>query len=402
MSPGILFILSVGSAQMQQPEGSAALVCTDPPPAITHCDTPGACPRVVLWGDPEAQSGLFHGFADPALLRDPVVQSRIWLTYSYPHARLLLQGNGSIVPVAAVETHLARSDNGGQTFVYDSDLWQSFDLDDPEGSGEHGLYNSETPSLATIHWGGGVVGWYGAHLGYFMRPTGQYTPKYATSYVIRISGATSLGGLARAPDAVLGLRSTASVYGADVLLDELAGVGVDDCAMLNEPSLFAVGTTLYLTAQCLAFAGGVEDFTRVTTRLYATTPQGLPHTWAWRHVGVLANHALAVELGAETLVQPFLTRAADGTILFAVALAHREPGAVVGTTGDGCVAIAVARLEPPELRRDCDQRLVLRAVATGSGLGSCAYDAASASGMLAHDKEIPDGPWAIRRTYLRP
>ncbi len=402
MSPGILLMLSFGSPQVQQLEGSGAMACTYPPPAITHCDIPGACPRVVLWGDEEARSGSFHGFADPALLRDPVVQNRIWLTYSYPHARLLLQGDGSVVPVAAVETHLARSDNGGLTFVYDADLWPSLDLDDPEGSGEHGLYNSETPSLATILWGAGVVGWYGAHLGYFMRPTGQYTPNYDTSWVVRLSGATSLGGLARAPDAVLGLSSTASVYGPDVLLDELAGVDVHDCAMLNEPSLLAVGTTLYLTVQCLAFAGGVEDFTRVTTRLYATTPLGPPQTWTWRHVGVLADHALAVELGGETLVQPFLTRAADGTILFAVTPAHREPGAIVGTTGDGCVAIAVASLEPPVLRRDCDQHLVLRARVTGSGLGSCAYDAASASGMLTHDKEIPDGPWAIRRTYLRP
>src|SRR5688572_28006192 len=108
-----------------------AAACTGEPDVSVHesalevvnCNVPGACPEVVLWGDPEATIGNYHGFADPTLIRHPLLADRMWLAYSWPHVRSV---SGVLVP--AVDAHLARSDNGGQTFVYTSTLWNAFPL----------------------------------------------------------------------------------------------------------------------------------------------------------------------------------------------------------------------------------------------------------------------------------
>ena len=114
---------------------------------------------------------------------------------------------------------------------------------------------------------------------------------------------------------------------------------------------------------------------------FATTPTGTPATWTWRHVGQLADHALATELGQDTILQPDLARAADGTLLFLVTPAHVDPNNQVGTTGVGCVAVELESIDPPVIRRDCAGRAVVRARADGEGIGACTYDAASSTGL---------------------
>jgi hypothetical protein len=334
------------------------------------------------------------------IAHDPAVPGRLWLAYSWPHVLPGRAPDGTTALMAAVSTHLARSDDGGASFAYVGEPWPAVRRPDPEGSGEVGVISSETPSLVAVD-SGGVVTWYGAHLRYFLRPETGYHPKYATSWHLRVGAAASPSELATAEEAVLGVSATAAVYAPDVRLDVLAGLSLTRCAMINNPGLFASGGTLYLVVECLAFVGPTLDVANSTTHVFATTPAGPPPTWAWRHAGRLAGQELARELGADTVLQPELTRAVDGTSLFLVTPADEDPTVVVGTVGEGCIALELASLEPPTLRRDCEGRAVSRARVTGAGFGACAYDPASNTGIVTTSK-IGDGSWTLHASGLRP
>lgn len=374
---------SNGQTQPDAPPGDATpdeLACDPPAPAVTDCAVAGSCPSFSIVGDPPATTpGSFKGHADPSLIQEPNA-ARTWLAYSWLSAQQGTNPAGDIVYMAAVENHLARSDDGGNTFVGAGVLWPAISMLDPEGSGEQGLISSETASLATLQQAGTTV-WYGAHLRYFLRPVTGYNPNYATSWVVRIAAASTPIGLASAPEAVLGVTATADVYQPDVRLDQLAGLPRAHCAMLNNPEVFTEQDQLYLIVECLAFVGQTADYANTTTQVFATTPSGAPATWTWRHVGKLADDSLASELGQDTILQPDLARASDGTLLFILTPAHVDPNNHVGTTGVGCVAVELESIDPPVIRRDCAGRAVVRARADGEGIGACTYDAASSTGL---------------------
>jgi hypothetical protein len=303
--------------------------------------------------------------------------------------------------MAAVSTHLALSGDGGATFSYVGELWPSIPTADPEGSGGFGISSSETASLAAIA-SGGVVTWYGAHLRYFLEPQTGYHPRYGTSWTVRIGAAASPAELATASEAVLGVSGTASAYRPDVRLDQLAGVPLQHCAMLNNPTLFAKDGTLYLIVECLAFVGTTLDFAQSTTRVFATAPAGPPSTWTWRHAGVLADHGLARELGGDTIQQPDVSLAADGRPIAIVTPAHADAAVAVGTVGDGCVALELGSIDPPALARNCSGGVVVRARIQGSGVGACTHDPRSATGIVATSQGAGGGTFMIRASGARP
>lgn len=367
------------------------------PPLSGECVPGGLCPEVAVAGDaPATTVGDFKGYADPALQADPLVPGRIWLAYSWPYVAQSPAPN-----MAAVESHLARSDDGGATFSFVRPLYAAPEVLDPEGSGQTGIASSETVSLAVMA-SGPLTTWYGAHLRYFLEPAGGYTPRYGTSWTVRVGAAASPEALgdptALAKEVVIGVSTTAAVYGASVLVDQMAGVPIQRCAMLNNPTLFVRGGTLYLVVECLAFVGTELDLPNATMQLLATTPRGDPRTWAWRHVGVLADHGLAQELGSDTIRQPEVTEAADGTLLLVVTPARADPLAPTGTTGEGCVAVELDSIDPPALRRDCAGDAIVRVRMTGDDMGSCAHDPASATGLVPHSHQ----PWALFASGLRP
>src|SRR5262245_32222594 len=156
--------------------------CCDALSAAATVDCGGSsCRAIVVSGHaPAATPGTFRGFADPSIARDPSAPGRVWLAYSWPHLVSGRAPNGSSVMMAAVSTHLARSDDGGSTFAHAGELWPAIPTTDPEGGGQHGIVSSETASLVAMA-SGGTVTWYGAHLRYFLEPRTGYFPKYATS-----------------------------------------------------------------------------------------------------------------------------------------------------------------------------------------------------------------------------
>lgn len=369
------------------------------PPSV-DCDTSGNCPEISLTGDsPAPNPGVFHGFADPALGHDPNVHGRIWLAYSWPH---IVDGHaldGKPVKMAAVSTHLARSDDGGQIFNFVDTLWPEYSLADPEGSGETGFISSETASLATMKDGARTT-WYGAHLRYFLEPRTGYFPKYGTSMHIRIGAAASPQDLATADEAVLGVSTTASTYSPDVRLDQLAGLPIQHCAILNNPALYTENRTLYLIVECLAFVGNKQDFPNHSIQVFATEPMGGPSTWGWRYAGVLADHDLAVELGTDSLQQPDVSKGPNGKPIAIFTPAVIDSSVHVGTVGTGCVAIELESIDPPSLARDCNGNLKIQAEASGTGLGACTYCTESETGMVITRKASADGNWTIHATQI--
>jgi hypothetical protein len=375
-------------------------------PAVSgECTAAGSCPAIGVSGDaPATTPGSFKGFADPALQADPNVPGRLWLAYSWPFIATGQTPTGEPVSMAAVASHLARSEDHGASFSFVGELYSAPVVLDPEGSGETGIASSETVSLAVLG-SGGATTWYGAHLRYFLRPTTGYDPKYATSWTVRIGAAPSpdlLGDPAvLAKEVVVGVSTTATVYGATVKVDQLAGLPIQRCAMLNNPTLFARGGTLYLVVECLAFVGPQLDFAHSTMQVLATTPAGDPQTWSWRWVGTLADHSLAQELGNDTIQQPEVSEAADGTLLLVLTPAHADATVQVGTVGDGCVALELASIDPPALRRDCAGHAVVRARLAGTAMGSCAHDPSSVTGLVP-TRQQSGAQWMLYASGIRP
>lgn len=382
--------------------GDDPMSCGAPPAvAVANCSTTGNCDAIQIAGDmPDNNPGTFKGFADPSLASDPDVAGRVWLAYTWPHVVLGPATEGSPL-MAAAENRLARSDDSGMTFTRIMTLWPDFETLDPEGSGENGRISSETASLTSIT-SAGVTTWYGAHLRYFLRPLTGYNPKYATSWHVRIGAAATPEDLASASETVLGVTNTAAAYAPNVRLDQLAGLPVQHCAMLNNPTLFTRNQTLYLIVECLAFVGTTPDYVNTSMQVFATIPSGVPTSWTWRYAGKLADHALATELGNDTILQPDVSLAADGTPIALITPAHIDTSVQVGTVGDGCVAIELASIDPPALARDCTGNLVIRRRVTGIGVGACTHDRNSATGIVATSQGSSGGNWMIRASRLRP
>jgi hypothetical protein len=229
-----------------------------------------------------------------------------------------------------------------------------------------------------------------------------YNPKYATSWHVRIGAAASPAGLASAQEAVLGVSTTALVYQPNVRLDQLAGLPIQHCAMLNNPTLFARNQTLYLVVECLAFVGTTPDYANTSMQVFATNPSGPPASWTWRYAGKLADHSIATQLGNDTILQPDVSLAADGTPIALFTPAHIDTSVQVGTVGDGCVAVELASIDPPVLQRDCAGNLVIRRRVTGAGVGACTHDRNSITGIVATSQGPASGNWKIHASGLRP
>jgi hypothetical protein len=361
------------------------------------------CPRLDIAGDPASRTPTFSGFADPGIVADLVHPRRIWMAYSHLEGRRATGASGSAVGIPVASTHIARSDDGGATWRFETALWDSPLTPDPERRGPASFFGSETPSLAAVR-NGESTRWYSVRLSYFLEPVTAYQPRYATSWMMRVAAADGAtpAALAGVEEAKLGTRTTASAYGAHVNLNALAPQ-LAGCGMWNNPVVAALVGRLYVVAECLEFDGKEVNHERTRMIVLSTAAAGRPPDWRWDYVGVLADHALARELGGERLVSATIARGRDGALLFiATPQAGRE------LTGQGCVVLELDSLDPPRIRRDATGRPQLRAVQTASAdrswhTGACTYDPTSSTGLLTVAATTSRGLQAeIRATRLRP
>lgn len=396
---GIVLSLCLGLGSCNDGGGSCA---AGPAVDEANCSVTGTCPAIAINGEaPAGNPGTFKGYADPSVVADPTFPGRVWLAYSWPHVVPGQNPDGDTVQMAAVQNRLARSDNNGQSFAFIQTLWPDVAAADPEGSGENGRLSSETASLAVMTVGG-ITTWYGAHLRYFLRPQTGYNPKYSSSWHVRVGAASTPGALANATETVLGVSTTHSAYQPSVRLDQLAGLPIQHCAILNNPTLFTQNQTLYLIVECLAFVGPIPDYDNTTTQVFATAPVGAPANWTWRYAGKLGDAQLAADLGNHTLRQPDVSLADDGTPIALITPAHIDAKSPTGTVGDGCVALELASIDPPAPARDCAGNPVVRARINGAGVGACTHDRTSLTGIIATSQGTSGGNWQIRASGVEP
>jgi hypothetical protein len=382
------------SAAHAQPRSNLEIDCS--PPSL-HC------PQVTIAGDSASSTRSFSGIADPAVVADPSAPDRLWLAYSYLEGKPARGANGRPVGVPHVSTRLARSDNGGASWRFERVLWDSELSEDPERRGPPSYFGSETPSLAVVHEAGRTT-WFSVRLSYFLEPVTAYKPRYVTGWTLRVARAAgaSPATLAGAPDAVLGVRTTAAAYGPNVDLNALSPQ-LSDCAMWNNPVVAAESGRLFLIAECLAFDGAKIDLGRTRMVVLSTEAAGEPEAWRWRYDGVLADRALAQAVGGERLVSATIVRGVDNTLLF---IATPQTGS--GMVGQGCVVMELDSLAPPRVRRDAAGAPVVRARQTSRAdrrfrTGACTYHPASATGVITAAADTRRGlRSALRATGMRP
>jgi hypothetical protein len=368
------------------------------------CSPPSRhCPLVPIAGDSASSTRSFSGFADPAVVADPITPDRLWLAYSFLEGKPARGANGRPVGVPHVSTHLARSDNAGASWRFERVLWDSELAEDPERRGPPSYFGSETPSLAVVQQGGRTA-WFSVRLSYFLEAATAYEPRYVTGWTMRVARAMgpSPAALASAPETVLGVSTTAAAYGANVDLNTLSPQ-LGDCAMWNNPVVAIESARLHLMAECLVFNGAEIDLDRTRMVVLSTEADGQPEAWRWRYDGVLADRALAQAVGGERLVSATIVRGADGALLFI-----STPQIGSGMIGKGCVVMELDSLAPPRVRRDATGVPVLRARQTSRAdrrfrTGACTYHPASATGMITVAADTRRGlRSALRATGMRP
>lgn len=373
-------ILACGGQQgdtATSPAGNAALT-------LDCLANSANCPPISIVDHPPTQltngdESPFRGYADPTIRQDPTT-GFLWMAYSLPNIYLL----NNTRPVPGVETHLALSQDNGQTWHYQQLLWPIQPTINPVNQ-EAGYINHEVPNLLPVAQASGLT-WYGIRLDYFLPEQGGFRERPTDSFQLVLTQANSPGELANSQVAILASGRTAPQWQPDFNLATLAP-DLANCDWWNEPALHFQDDTLYLVLRCLVFGAlGVPKVEQSDLLVFATQPVGDVRQFQWRYVGKLAGGEEAKALGGEGLTQIDLALGQDGQLL-----AIFSPDSWSDMEKDfihyGCWVVAVESLEPPALGRDENGALQVRAVITASdqsllGPAACTYDPASLTGII--------------------
>jgi hypothetical protein len=366
---------------------AAAPTAASGAPSVDCTTNNPACPAIVIAGDPPAPSASgtngVGGYADPSIRRDPVTGA-LWMAYSWPHRQTITDQSGKTTgTVVAVDSHLARSNDGGATWQFVTKLWTS--AAEVSDTGELGWRNQEVVSLASNAAG---TQWYSARESYLTRVDGG--PKLS-SFTLRIATAASPDKLAQSEEEILGGALTAAFWQPDQNLSSLSSQ-LTGCVW-RDPGILVHDTTLYLAVECSLFTQTGERTADEFVGVFATQPQGSPKTWKWRFIGKLTSPADATALGGEMLEQTELDVARDG-LLIAI-FSPSKPSSPLATHY-GCKVVEVASIDPPALVRDAAGQPNVLASVTASDVGpygpaACTYDPASSTGVVLARRVLDPG-----------
>jgi hypothetical protein len=343
----------------------------------------GPCRELKVAGDasyrfPDNSASPFSGYADPSIRKDPQ-SNTLWLSYSWPNYHL-----GSVQHTPSIDTHLAKSTDGGSTWTFVKSLWPSTPLTNPADPTQKGYLESEVSNLLPVLEGGRVT-WYAARLSYFMPEQGGVAKRPVSSFQLRLFKAVSPEALSDAPYAVLGMDLTPAAWGVSQNLQSLSP-DLKAVTIWNEPALNYEGGRLYLVTVGFAYNAQGAVMSKNGVFVFSTDPSGAPDTWQWTYNGQLAGPKEASELGGERLTQTDIVRGVDGRLLL-VASPDEWNASLKDYNHKGCVVIEIQSLSTPRLARDANGRLVVRAVISASdsnelGSAACSYDPASSTGIL--------------------
>lgn len=207
---------------------------------------------------------------------------------------------------------------------------------------------------------------------------------------------------------MLGGGTTAKEWNVDQTLVP-DGVGILDKKSFfwNEPSLYYEDGTLYLVMVSFHLKNR-SDISRDSVEVFATRPEGAPSSWHWEYKGKLAGKNEASFLQATRLTQIDISRGMQGKLLL-IASPDDWNEAAGDYNHKGCVALEIASLEKPSLKKNVDGRLVLHARIWDSranelGSAACSYVPGSVTGILftRRNKTQNELTASLWQTYLNP
>lgn len=347
------------------------------------CGAGEICKELVIRGDskstlPDGSASPFSGYADPTIRRGD--DGVLWLSYSWPHLKF---ENRRSVP--SVDIHLAKSVDEGNTWDFVTTLFTATPIANPATPSQEGYLDYEVVNLlpATVN---GQTTWFGVTLNYFVPEQGGMVLRPSDSFHIRVYQADSPADLTNAPYAVLGGGVTNPAWNPvqSLIPDDM--IAADKKSFFwNEPSLYYENGALYLIM--VAFnLGNRQDISRDAVYVFAAAPDGEPDSWQWEYKGKLSGYEEAKMLDATRLTQVDVVRGKNGDLLLIA-----SPDDWNTEFGDynhkGCVALEIASLEEPSLKKDASGNLLVRAKIIDSqanelGSAACSYDPNSATGIL--------------------
>lgn len=382
-----LSLLLVGSGFMAHAEEVPSIDCN----SSTH-------PILAIRGDdisryPDGRPADFTGFSDPCIRRDPDT-GHLWLAYSAPLMQHM--GGGPHDYTVGVETHLASSTNGGDTWKFEKVLWPRTPAFFPEaksGDLQEGFLSHEVPTLARCKVEDKTF-WVGACLDYFLPRKGNYQARDNMSFCIRLMTAPTVPELSTTRARLtFGHDKSTPTCNVDYNFCEFSE-DFPSTFIPNEPCLTFHNGRLYLTFVCMTFWGKFPDFKKSFVAVFSAAPHGPISHWVWHYHGKLASYPEARELGGEALTQIEIARGNDGKLLAFLTPeswhprdARRFGDVIGGIHHHGCVVLEIADLKKPSLKRGEDGRLIRRAWLHSSkspehGPAAVGYDPACSTGIL--------------------
>ncbi len=407
MKPAALVVLLALMGLLGCKKSTGNATGTSTVTTVTKDCVPGAagCSEILVQNDPYftlpgGSASPFNGYADPSIRKDPQ-SNTLWLSYSWGNIHT---GTANII---GVNTHLAKSADGGNTFTFVKELWPSVAAVNATNTSQQGYMESEVSNLLPVS-ENGTVTWYGARLTYLIYNQNGAATLAGNSFQIKIAKAASPEELSGAPSCILTSAGTATAWPASKNLSTLNS-DLYDVGQWNEPALYYENGTLYLALVAFVYQpGGEPNMSRHAVHIFATTTTGDPATWQWSYKGKLCSATEAAELGAQRLTQIDMAKGTDGKLLLVA-----TPDDYNTTEKDydhkGCKVLEIKSLDNPALERDTNGKLKVRAVITASDandLGSAAstYDPASSTGLIftRRTKNNTEFTARIWRTGIKP
>ena len=302
---------------------------------------------------------------------------------------------------------MAKSIDKGNSWDFVTKLFTATPTSNPSKLPQSGYIDYEVVNLLPAEINGETT-WFGVTLNYFVPEQGGMAARPLNSFHIRIYQANSPSGISSAPYAILGGGATAKEWNVDQSLIP------DDVNILdwksffwNEPSLYYEDGTLYLVMVSFHLRNR-SDISRDSVHVLAAHPEGSPNSWRWEYRGKLAGKDEASLLQAERLTQIDIARGKQEKLLL-IASPDDWDEKFDDYNHKGCVALEIASLEKPSLKKNADGNLVLHAIIQDSqanelGSAACSYDPSSTTGIIftRRNKTQNELTASLWQTYLRP
>jgi len=392
-SPGNVTIAVAGSAPAYRtPRNVCALTST-------------GCAAINLSAtDPFSTAGAFGGYADATIRQDPLTGT-LWMAYSWPHT--IPSGKAGVGGTQVLDTHVAYSTDGGQTWTYKGALYTSQPVPNPvTGATDYSAHEVMNLLPEAI---GGVTWWYGIHATYNVAPGGAGpTQTYTKRWEIAMAPGTAADGpmaLASAVPQYLGESGDTypQYWPVAVNLSSLHAE-VNACTQFYEPALILQNANLYLFLSCTP-AGNSSASNYFYAVFKTADPQDNASNWSWTYIpqGAVkfANQSDAVSAGsyisqgATYITQMDLAPSRNPGILLAILTAAYNNAQ--GKVSLGCLAAELANVDPPRFVYNSQGQVQVDAFLTspdseGSGPGSCTYSPFSATGMILAHRQSSQAP----------